>query len=73
MLWTIFGEELHGDTEVMGKYAPDLQKRPFYRALSKYHWVPLVVVGCRCWPSGACRGCCGASSCAWSSACTAPG
>ena len=45
MLWTIFGEELHGNTEVMGKYAPDLQKDPFYRALSKYHWVPLVVLG----------------------------
>ena len=45
MLWTIFGEELHGDIEVLGKYAPDLMKDPFYRMLSKYHWVPLVVLG----------------------------
>ena len=45
MLWTIFGEELHGDVEVLGKYAPDLMKDPFYRVLSKYHWVPLVVLG----------------------------
>ena len=45
MLWTIFGEELHGDIEVLGKYAPDLMKDPFYRLLSKYHWVPLVVLG----------------------------
>ena len=45
MLWTIFGEELHGDVEVLGKYAPDLMKDPFYRMLSKYHWVPLVVLG----------------------------
>ena len=45
MLWTIFGEELHGDIEVLGKYAPDLMKDPFYRVLSKYHWVPLVVLG----------------------------
>ena len=45
MLWTIFGEELHGDVEVLGKYAPDLMKDPFYRLLSKYHWVPLVVLG----------------------------
>ena len=45
MLWTIFGEELHGDIEVLGRYAPDLMKDPFYRLLSKYHWVPLVVLG----------------------------
>ena len=45
MLWTIFGEELHGDVEVLGRYAPDLMKDPFYRLLSKYHWVPLVVLG----------------------------
>ena len=45
MLWTIFGEPLHANTEVMGKYAPDLMKDRFYRALSSYHWVPLVVLG----------------------------
>ena len=45
MLWTIFGEPLHANIEVMGKYAPDLMKDRFYRALSSYHWVPLVVLG----------------------------
>ena len=45
MLWTMFGEPLHANTEVMGKYAPDLMKDRFYRALSSYHWVPLVVLG----------------------------
>jgi len=45
MLWTIFGEGLHSNTAVMGKYAPDLMKDRFYRVLSTYHWVPLVVLG----------------------------
>ena len=45
MLWTIFGEELHADTEIMGRYAPDLMKDRFYQVLTRWHWVPLVVLG----------------------------
>jgi fatty-acid desaturase len=45
MLWTVFGESLHSNTNVTGKYAPDLAKDPFYRALNTYHWVPLTVLG----------------------------
>ena len=45
MLWTLFGEELHGDTKVLGKYAPDLMKDRFYQVLTRWHWVPLVVLG----------------------------
>lgn len=45
ILWTIFGEEMHSNTEVMGKYAPDLMKDSFYRVLNSWHWVPLVVLG----------------------------
>ena len=45
VLWTIFGEEMHSNTEVMGKYAPDLMKDRFYRVLNSWHWVPLVVLG----------------------------
>jgi stearoyl-CoA desaturase (delta-9 desaturase) len=45
MLWTMFGEEMHSNTEVMGKYAPDLMKDRFYRVLTRWHWVPLVVLG----------------------------
>ena len=44
-LWTIFGEGLHNNTEIMGKYAPDLMQDRFYQVLSKYHWVPLVALG----------------------------
>ena len=45
MLWTLFGRSLHSDTALMGRYAPDLMKDRFYRVLSGWHWVPLVVLG----------------------------
>ena len=45
MLWIVFGEPLHANTAVMGKYAPDLMKDPFYRLLNTWHWVPQVVLG----------------------------
>ena len=45
MLWTLFGKSLHADTEAMGRYVPDLMEDRFYRLLSTYHWVPLVVLG----------------------------
>ena len=43
MLWTLFGDAMNANTAVMGKYAPDLMKDRFYRVLSKWHWVPLVL------------------------------
>lgn len=45
MLWILFGEPLHSNTQVMGKYAPDLMKDPFYRYLNDWHWLPLVILG----------------------------
>ena len=45
ILWTIFGEALHSNTAVVGKYAPDLMEHRFYRVLNSWHWVPLVVLG----------------------------
>ena len=45
MLWTLFGDPMNANTAVMGKYAPDLMADRFYRVLSKWHWVPLVVLG----------------------------
>ena len=45
MLWTIFGETLHSNTAVTGKYAPDLLQDRFYRVLNTWHWVPLVLLG----------------------------
>ena len=45
MLWTLFGDAMNANTAVMGNYAPDLMKDRFYRVLSRWHWVPLVMLG----------------------------
>jgi fatty-acid desaturase len=43
--WIISGEALHHETALMARYAPDLAKDRFQVWLSKYHYVPMVVVG----------------------------
>jgi stearoyl-CoA desaturase (delta-9 desaturase) len=45
VLWMIFGDGLHNKTDVLGKYAPDLYRDPFYRLLNTWHWVPLTLSG----------------------------
>ena len=45
MLWTFFGDSLNANTTLMGKYAPDLMRAPFYRVLNSFHWIPLVLLG----------------------------
>ena len=43
--WILSGESLHAQTVMLGRYAPDLTKDRFHVWLSKYHWVPLTIVG----------------------------
>ena len=45
MGWILFGDTHHNNTELMGKYAPDLGRDQFYRWLNTYHWVPLTTLG----------------------------
>jgi fatty-acid desaturase len=45
VLWIVFGESKHSNTQLMSKYAPDLAKHKFYRWLNTYHWVPIIVLG----------------------------
>ena len=45
MGWIMTGKAMHHDTEVLARYAPDLSKDPFHVALTRWHWVPNVVVG----------------------------
>jgi len=45
MGWLLWGDTMHNNTKVMGKYAPDLAKDNFYVQLNNYHWVPSVVLG----------------------------
>ena len=45
MGWILFGDTHHNNTELMGKYAPDLGRDQFYRWLNSYHWLSLTMVG----------------------------
>jgi fatty-acid desaturase len=44
MGWLLFGQALHNETKTLSKYAPDLAKDPFYLWLSKWHWLPSVIL-----------------------------
>jgi stearoyl-CoA desaturase (delta-9 desaturase) len=43
--WIMCGVSLHDETAMLARYAPDLARDKFHVWLSKYHWVPMVVVG----------------------------
>jgi fatty-acid desaturase len=43
--WILFGETHHNDTKVLARYAPDMARDRFYILLTRYHWVPLTLVG----------------------------
>jgi stearoyl-CoA desaturase (delta-9 desaturase) len=43
--WILSGDALHHETALMARYAPDLAKDRFQIWLSKYHYVPMIVVG----------------------------
>ena len=55
MGWIVFGEAKHNNTQLMGKYAPDLAKHRFYRWLNNWHWVPMVVLAVILLAIGGCR------------------
>jgi stearoyl-CoA desaturase (delta-9 desaturase) len=43
--WILYGSLHNDDPAMLARYAPDLAKDSFYRWLSKYHWLPTVIVG----------------------------
>jgi fatty-acid desaturase len=45
MGWIFTGQAMHHETDVLRRYVPDLSKDPFHVALTKWHWIPQVVVG----------------------------
>ena len=44
MGWIITGQALNSETTALAHYAPDLAKDRFHVWLSRWHWVPLVVL-----------------------------
>jgi stearoyl-CoA desaturase (delta-9 desaturase) len=45
MGWILFGHPEHDDVKVTARYAPDLARDPFHVWISRYHWLPLTVLG----------------------------
>ena len=45
MGWILFGEHENADVTMTARYAPDLARDPFHVWISRFHWVPLTVLG----------------------------
>jgi stearoyl-CoA desaturase (delta-9 desaturase) len=45
MGWILMGKSLHQDTQTLARYVPDLAKSKFHVWITKYHYVPVIVVG----------------------------
>lgn len=45
MGWILTGRSMHHDTTTLARYVPDLAKDKFHVWITKYHYVPLVVLG----------------------------
>ena len=45
MGWIILGKSLHQNTKELSPYVPDLRKDKFHVAISKWHWLPITIVG----------------------------
>ena len=45
MGWILSGKSMHHDTTTLARYVPDLAKDKFHVWLTKYHYVPMIVLG----------------------------
>ena len=45
MGWILMGKSMHHDTSTLARYVPDLAKNKFHVWITKYHYVPMIVLG----------------------------
>jgi stearoyl-CoA desaturase (delta-9 desaturase) len=45
MGWILTGQAMHNSVKELSAYTPDLRKDPFHVWITKWHWVPLTVLG----------------------------
>ncbi len=45
MGWILKGKAMHHDTTALSRYVPDLAKDKFHVWITKYHYVPMIVLG----------------------------
>ena len=43
--WILVGKSIHHDTKTLSRYVPDLAKDKFHVWITKYHYVPMIVLG----------------------------
>ncbi|MGH9581183.1 MAG: acyl-CoA desaturase [Terriglobales bacterium] len=45
MGWILTGKSMHHDSATLARYVPDLARDPFHVWISKYHYVPIILLG----------------------------
>jgi fatty-acid desaturase len=45
MGWILMGKSMHHDSSTLARYTPDLAKDKFHVWITKYHYVPMIVLG----------------------------
>jgi fatty-acid desaturase len=45
MGWILMGKSMHHDAETLARYTPDLAKDKFHVWITKYHYVPNIILG----------------------------
>ena len=45
MGWILMGKSMHHDTTTLARYVPDLAKDKFHIWITKYHYVPIIILG----------------------------
>jgi fatty-acid desaturase len=45
MGWILMGKAMHHDTKSLSRYVPDLAKDKFHVWITKFHYIPMIVVG----------------------------
>jgi len=50
--WILIGKAMHHDTESLSRYVPDLAKDKFHVWITKYHYVPMILLGAILAPFG---------------------
>jgi stearoyl-CoA desaturase (delta-9 desaturase) len=45
MGWILMGKSMHHDTTTLARFVPDLAKDKFHVWITKYHYVPMIVLG----------------------------
>ncbi len=43
--WILIGKSMHRDTTTLARYVPDLAKNKFHIWITKYHYVPVAILG----------------------------